>query len=77
MRDMVENIIEQRALVEKICELQRKLDMTERAIDDCIIILCDRNVKHRTVEYDENDIGIAKALFDICYDVAEKLKKAK
>ena len=77
MSDMVETIIEQRALVEKICELQRKLDMTERAIDDCILILCDRNVKHRTVEYDENDIGIAKSLLDICYDVAEKLKKAK
>lgn len=76
MNELVDKIREQEALVAKICELQRRLDMTERLMDDCLIILCDKNPKHRTVEYDEEDVlDIGKYLIDTCYRVAQDLQE--
>lgn len=67
---------EHEAVVAKICELQRRLDMTERLMGDCLIILCDKNSEHRTVEYDEEDIPeIGKFLIDTCYRVAQDLQE--
>lgn len=78
MNDFIDKVLSQEALVAKICELQRRLDMTERLMGDCVIILCDKNPKHRTLEYDEEDVlDIGKALIKTCYEVAEKLEKSK
>lgn len=64
--------------IEKICELQRSLDMTERLLGDCLIILCDKDPNHRTVRYDEADVPeIGKHLISVCYDIAEELQKSK
>lgn len=78
MDNFVDKIREQEALVAKICELQRRLDMTERLMGDCVIILCDRNPKHRTVEYDQEDVlDIGKNLIEVCYSVAKDLQEKK
>ena len=75
MDDFIEKIREHEALVAKICELQRRLDMTERLMGDCVIILADKNPKHRTVEYDEEDVlDIGKNLISLCYNVAQELQ---
>ena len=75
---MIDKILEQEALVAKICELQRRLDMTERLMGDCLIILVEKNPKLRTVQYDEEDVlDIGKSLIATCYDVAEKLQNSK
>ena len=78
MSEFVDKIIEQEALVAKICELQRRLDMTERLMGDCLIILCDKNPNHKTVEYDDEDVtGVGNSLISTCYNVAEKLQNPK
>lgn len=75
MSELVDKIREQEALVAKICELQRKLDMNERLMGDCLIILCDKNPNHRTVEYDEEDVSdIGKGLIAVCYNLARDLQ---
>ena len=77
MADFIDKVIEQEALVAKICELQRRLDMTERLMGDCLIILCNKNPGHKTVEYDEEDVlDIGKSLISTCYNVAKELKKS-
>lgn len=66
------------AAIEKICELQRSLDMTKRLMGDCLIILCDKDPNHRTVEYDEVDVSeVGKQLISVCYNIAEELQKSK
>lgn len=78
MSEFVDKILEQETLVAKICELQRRLDMTERLMGDCLIILCNKNPNHRTVEYEDEDVlDIGKSLIATCYDVAEKLQNPK
>lgn len=78
MADFIDKVIEQEALVAKICELQRRLDMTERLMGDCLIILCDKNPEHRTLEYDGEDVtDIGKSLIYTCYNVARKLEKSE
>lgn len=78
MSEFVDKILEHEALVAKICELQRRLDLTERLMGDCLIILCDKNPKHRTVEYNEEDVlDIGKGLLEVCYGVAKDLQEKK
>lgn len=78
MSEFIDKIREHEALVAKICELQRRLDMTERLMGDCLIILCDKNTKHRVVEYDEEDVvEIGKSLIEVCYNVAKDLQDKK
>lgn len=78
MNELVDKIREQEALVAKICELQRRLDMTERLMDDCLVILCCKNPNHKTVEYEKEDVlEIGKSLIDACYDVAKMLQKSE
>ncbi len=75
MKKRIVKKVERSALLDKVCELQRSLDMTERLMGDCMIILCDKDPHHRTVEYDEEDVSeIGKGLISVCYDVAQKLK---
>lgn len=76
MTEFIDKVLEHEALVSKICELQRRLDMTERLMGDCLIILCDRNPEHKTVEYYEEDVFyIGKNLIDACYRVAQDLQE--
>lgn len=76
MSEFIDKVLEYEALVAKICELQRRLDMTERLMGDCLIILCDKNPGHKTVEYDEEDVlDIGKGLISTCYKVAQDLKE--
>ena len=76
MSDLVDKLLEQRELIAKVCELQRRLDMTERLMDDCVIILCTKNPGHKTVEYDEEDVGfIGKSLLETCYNVANDIRE--
>lgn len=78
MSEFVDKILEHEALVAKICELQRRLDLTERLMGDCLIILCDKNPEHRTVEYNEEDVlDIGKSLIEVCYGVAKDLQEKK
>lgn len=58
---------------EKICRLQRHIDMMERLIGDCIIILSKRSPDHFTMEYSEEDVGIGANLLDLCYKIAGEL----
>lgn len=75
MNDLIDKIRDQEALVAKICELQRKLDMTERLMGDCLIILVDKNPNHRTVEYGEEDVAeTGKGLIALCYKLAQDLQ---
>lgn len=75
MDDFIEKIREHEALVAKICELQRRLDITERLMCDCVVILADKNPNHKTVEYDEEDVlDIGKNLISLCYKVAQELQ---
>ncbi len=75
MDDFIEKIREHEALVAKICELQRRLDITERLMCDCVIILADKNPNHKTVEYDDEDVlVIGKNLISLCYNVAQGLR---
>ena len=75
MDDFIEKIREHEALVAKICELQRRLDMTERLMGDCVIVLSCKNPNHKTVEYDEEDVlDIGKTLISLCYNVAQELQ---
>lgn len=78
MNNFIDKVLEQEALVSKICELQRRLDMTERLMCDCILILCDEEREHRTVEYEEEDVAdIGKSLIDVCYNIAKKRDEEK
>lgn len=68
----------ERAVIDKICEMQRRIDMEERLMGDCVIILSellsDGYSSHRTVEYDDRDIGQnAKAVIDMVYKLSKKL----
>lgn len=75
MTDLIEKIREHEALVAKICELQRKLDMTERLMGDCFIILSYKNPNHITVEYNEEDVAeTGKGLIHLCYELAQELQ---
>ena len=78
MSEFIDKVLEHEALVSKICELQRRLDMTERLMGDCLIILCDKNLKHKTVEYDEEDVlDIGKSLISTCYNIVKELEKSE
>jgi hypothetical protein len=59
------------SLIGEICKLQRHIDMMERLMGDCIIILSKRDPGHFTVDYDEEDVGIGKNLIELCYKTVE------
>ena len=59
------------SLIGEICKLQRQIDMMERLMGDCIIILSKRDSGHFTVDYDEEDVGIGKNLIELCYKTVE------
>lgn len=76
MAEFIDKVLEHEALVSKICELQRRLDMTERLMGDCLIILSAIDPGHKTVEYEKEDVlDIGKNLIDLCYHVAKELEK--
>lgn len=76
MTDFIDKVLEHEALVSIICELQRRLDLTERLMGDCLIILCEKNYNHKTVEYDEEDVlDIGKSLIKTCYNVVKDLQE--
>ena len=60
---------------EKICRLQRHIDMMERLMGDCIIILSKRDFRHQTVEYADEDVGIGNTLLDLCYKTVNDLRE--
>lgn len=63
-----------RGFADRLCELQRKVDMMERLMGDCVIILARRDVDHTVMNYDEDDVGIGNNLLDLCFKVARDLK---
>lgn len=56
--------------VESVCRLQRRIDMMERLMGDCVIILSGRDPGHMTMEYSDEDVGIGNNLLDLCYKIA-------
>lgn len=50
--------------VEKICELQRKLDECERFHGELLLMLVNRDVKRQFVAIDTADVPFGKAIFE-------------
>ena len=63
------------SIIGEICRLQRHIDMMERLMGDCVIILSKRDPGHVTVEYSDEDVGIGKNLLDLCYKIANDLRE--
>ena len=63
------------SLIGEICKLQRHIDMMERLMGDCIIILSKMDPGHLTVDYDEEDVGIGKNLIELCYRTANDIRE--
>ena len=50
--------------VEKICEMQRKLDEYERFHGELFIMLVNRDIKRQFVAIDSNDVPYGKGILD-------------
>lgn len=50
--------------VEKICEMQRKLDEYERFHGELFIMLVNRDIKRQFVSIDPDDVLYGKAILD-------------
>lgn len=63
------------SIIGEICKLQRHIDMMERLMGDCIIILSKKDPGHFTVDFDEEDVGIGKNLIELCYKIANDIRE--
>lgn len=61
--------------VEKICELQRKLDEYERFHGELFLMLYNRDVKRQFVRFIENDVPFADDIIEQVKKLIEEVQK--
>lgn len=61
--------------VEKICELQRKLDEYERFHGELFFMLYNRDVKRQFVCFREDDVPFSEGIIELVKKLIEEVKK--